>query len=44
MPNRIIQSAILSSASLSRVSLEADLMFRCLLNYVDDFGRCECGF
>lgn len=41
MPNRIIQSAILSSASLSRVSLEADLMFRCLLNYVDDFGRCD---
>lgn len=41
MPARVIRSEIVTSRSLSRVSLEADLTFRNLLLVVDDFGRCD---
>ncbi len=41
MPSRVIRGSINSSESLARVSLEADHLFRCLLNHVDDHGRYD---
>ena len=39
MPNRVFRAEINSSASLSQVSMGADLLFRCLICVVDDYGR-----
>lgn len=41
MPSRVIRDSILSSRSLSRVSLGADLLFRSLILAVDDYGRFD---
>lgn len=41
MPSRVVRGQINESASLSRVSLAADLTFRALLVAVDDFGRLD---
>lgn len=41
MPSRVIKGEIVRSESLSRVSLEADLTFRNLLQAVDDYGRLD---
>ena len=41
MPARVIRAEINSSRSLSRVSLQADLIFRALIVAVDDFGRFD---
>ena len=41
MPSRVIRDEIISSRSLSRVSLGADLTFRSLILVVDDYGRTD---
>ena len=41
MPSRVIRGDINSSRSLARVSRDARLTFRALLNVVDDFGRFD---
>lgn len=41
MPARVVRGEINSSASLARVSLEADLTFRALIVSVDDYGRID---
>jgi hypothetical protein len=41
MPARVIRAEINTSQSLSRVSIGADLCFRALIVYVDDYGRCD---
>jgi hypothetical protein len=41
MPTRIIRGELNASGSLSRVSLEAELLFRALLLEVDDYGRLD---
>jgi hypothetical protein len=41
MPSRVIQGTINRSASLARVSLEAEHLFRALLLVVDDYGRTD---
>ena len=41
MPARVVRGEINESASLSRVSLEADLTFRALIVAVDDYGRLD---
>ena len=41
MPARVIRAEILSSDSLSKVSIEADLVFRSMILLADDFGRFD---
>ena len=41
MPSRVIRGAINSSASLSRVSIGAELTFDRLITAVDDYGRYD---
>lgn len=41
MPSRVIRAEINCSASLSRVSEGADLLFRALLLAADDYGRMD---
>lgn len=41
MPSRIMRAEINRSHSLSRVSLQADLMFRALILEADDYGRLD---
>jgi hypothetical protein len=41
LPSRVVRAEINSSASLSRVSMQADLTFRALIVAVDDYGRMD---
>lgn len=41
MPTRVLRGEIVKSQSLSRVSLEAELLFRNLIVLVDDYGRFD---
>ena len=41
MPSRVVRGEVNESESLSLVSMEADLTFRCLLVAVDDYGRLD---
>lgn len=41
MPTRVVRGEIVNSRSLSRVSMEAELLFRNLLALVDDYGRYD---